>query len=74
LSAKDFSTLAFATRRHCSNSFKSTFRLLAVMRLASLLEVARLVRTQSVSISSTTTTPPRAPRHSSPRLFSSREV
>jgi len=71
LSAKDFSTSDSAIKRPCSSSSKSTFRLLEAMLLASRLEVAQLVRTQLAFISSTTTTPPRALRHYSHRLFSS---
>ena len=71
LSAKDFSTSASAIRKPCSSSFKSTFRRSAVMPLALPSEDVQPVRTRSAFISSTTTTPPRALRHCSHRLFSS---
>jgi len=74
LSAKDFLTSDSAIRRPCSSLFRNTSLLLEAMLLASLLEVAQLVRTRSAFISFTTTTKPRVHRRSSRRLFSSPAV
>ena len=74
LSAKDFSTSGSAIRKPCSSSFRNTSLLLEAMLLASLSEVARLVRIRSAFISSTTTTKPRVHQRSSRRLFSSPAV